>query len=258
MPNYVNLTREDSSVLTGKDGIIIRKRFFGLEAGRVLNLDQVEGAPAYTQGVVPCGLPVITRQVEGEPTYKPLAPTEGFVLPAGWSYAGLAGATVKSTKSCPIVIAGVVNEVALLEHLKEIFDISNRVLTVADLAPLKAALPQIMFVRDEAYDTTLTRLDGAVLLDSQESFTEHFAMLADYYRKNPSAPGHDGTYPGDPWVVVNFSGLSGTLTVVYDGAVKATVPGITPASTYIILSPAADLGLAEGFDLAKLSLAVRL
>ena len=258
MPNHVTLNREDNKVLTGKDGIIIRKHIFGLEAGRVLNLDEVDGAPAYTKEVVPCGLPVITKVVSDQPVYKPLAPTEGFVLPAGWSFAGLAGATVKATKACPVIIAGVINEVALLEYMKENFDISNRVLTVADLAAVKAALPQLLFVRDEAYDTTVTTLSNVVLIGSQEDFTANFSKLSDYYAKNPDKPGHDGTYPGDPWVVANFSGLNGTLTIAYNGAVKATVPGITLSSTYVIVSVSGDLGIdPAGFDLSKLVMTVR-
>lgn len=258
MPNYVNLNREDSKVLTGKDGIIIRKHIFGLEAGRVLNLDEVAGAPAYTQEVVPCGLPIITKAVDNVKVYKPLAPTVGFVLPSGWSFAGLAAATVKAGKPCPVIVAGVINEVALLSYMKECFDISNRVLTIADLADLKAALPQLMFVSDEAYDGSITTIAGAVLIDSQEDFTANFSKLADYYAKNPSAAGHDGTYPGDPWVVANFSGLTGTLTIAYNGTVKATVPGINPTSTYVIISLSGDLGMTtDGFDLSKLVLTVQ-
>lgn len=242
--NPVNYTKDGVSVNTTKDGVIIRKHFHGLAAGRSLDMTGV------TAKVVPCGLPIAT---DGKGNYKPIYPTEGFVLPAGYHYCGVCGATVLAGKPVSVMDAGVVNDIALLAFLKEVCPTPNRVLTTSDLTAIKAALPHIIWENDEVADATSTTLTSLVYIDSQEDFTANFSMLADYYAKNPDAAGHDGTYPNVHWVVGNYSGLAGTMVITYDGALKATLPGVTTSSTYVIIDPLGDLGVAyESFDLSKL------
>lgn len=251
--NEVNYTKEGVNVKTEKDGIIVRKHIAGLAGGRALDMT------GYSAKVVPCGLPIIT---DGNGNYKPLVPTDdaangGFVVPAGYKYAGICGATVLAGKAVSVVVAGIINWVAMLAHIKEVLPTPNRVLTKDDLTAIAAALPHIIFECDEAGDMTVSTISNVVLIDSQEDFTANFSMLADYYAKNPNAAGHDGNYPNDPWVVANFSGLEGTMVVSYDGVVKAELPGVTKESTYVIISVAGDLNMElSAFDLTKLSLTV--
>lgn len=245
----VNYTKEGVFVNTSKDGVIIRKHFHGLAAGRSIDINGV------TAKVVPCGLPIAT---DGKGSYKPVYPTEGFVLPAGYHYCGVCGATVLVGKPVSIMDAGAVNEFALLAFLKEVCPTPNRVLTIADLAAVKTALPHIIWEKDEVADATSTTITDVVYIDSQEDFTANFSKLADFYTKNPDAPGNDGTYPNVHWAVANFSGLAGTMVITYNGTVKATIPGgVTTASTYVIIDPLSDLGVAyESFDLSKLVITV--
>ena len=140
-----NLVQEKLNVLTGRDGIIVRKHIFGIEAGRVLDPTD------YNFDVVPCGVPVITKAVDAEQVYKALVPTStGFTLPDGWEYAGIAEATVKKGQACPILTNGVVNDVALIENLKEVYGVAT--LTIANLTAVKSALPHIEWMRDECSD----------------------------------------------------------------------------------------------------------
>lgn len=236
------------AVVAGKDGIILRKHIAGLAGGRALDMT------GQTAEVIPCGLPIAT---DGKGNYKPVFPTEGFVLPAGFNFAGLCGATELASKPVSVVTAGVFNEVALLANLKELFPTPNRVLTLSDIAALKTALPHVIFECDEAGSPIVTTLSGLVYINDETSFTANFDKLADYFAKNPDKPGHDGTYPDVKWVVGNFSGLSGTMVIAYNGSVKAVVPGITTASTYVIIDPLSDLGVAyAAFDLTKLVITV--
>ena len=130
--NYVN---DGTQVLGGKDGIVIRKHIAGIEAGRALNCAD------YPDEVIPAGLPVIT---DGNEDYRPLKPavttnegvtTTTYTKPQGYSYCGIVEASVLKTKAAPILTAGVVNEVACPYEIT---------------AEIKAALPHIMFVKDEA------------------------------------------------------------------------------------------------------------
>lgn len=241
------------SVVSGKDGVIIRKHIAGLAGGRALDMT------GRTEKVIPCGLPIAT---DGRGNYKPVFPVNdaangGFVLPDGYHYAGLCGATELASKPVSVVTSGVFNEVALIANLKEICPTPDRALTLSDLTAIKSALPHIIFEFDEAGDAVITPITGLVYIDSQEDFTANFDRLADYYAKNPTAPGHDGTYPGMKWAVGNYSGLSGTMVIAYDGTVKATLPGITKSSTYVIIDPLSDLGVEyASFDLSKLALTV--
>lgn len=246
-----NLTKEAIEVLQGMDGIIIRKYIYGIEAGRVLdNTD-------YNYDVVPCGTPIITKLINNEQVYKALVPTEGYVIPSGWSVAGLASATVRNGQACPIIINGVVNEVALLANMKKVFPTPNRVLTIEDLAVIKSALPHIIFMSDECSDSARVISDVVYIYD-ETTWNANFNKLADYYAKNPEAAGHDGTYPNVKWVVANFNGLSGTMSVIYNGDVKTTIPGITAASTYVIIDPLGDLNIPySSFDVTKLVLSVK-
>lgn len=244
----VNYTQEGNNINSAMDGVIVRKHIAGLAGGRALDMTD------YTAKVVPCGLPIIT---DGNGNYKPLAPTNGFVLPAGYNYAGLCGATVLAGAPVSVVVAGVINWVAMLTFIKEVLPTPDRVLTKEDLAAIKTALPHIIFESDEAGDITTTTITDIVYIDSQEDFTANFSKLADYYAKNPTAPGYDGTWPGNKWAVANYSGLAGTMVIAYDGTVKATVPGITTASTYVIIDPLSDLGVAyESFNVSKLTITV--
>lgn len=244
----VNYTKEGNSVLSAMDGVIVRKHIAGLAGGRALDMTD------YTAKVVPCGLPIIT---DGNGNYKPLAPTNGFVLPAGYTYAGLCGATVLAGDPVSVIVAGVINWVAMLTYIKEVLPTPDRVLTKDDLAAIKSALPHIIFENDEAGDVTSTTITDVVYIDSQEDFTAYFDKLADYYEKNPDAEGHDGTWPGMKWAVANYSGLAGTMVIAYDGTEKATIPGITTSSTYVIVDPLPDLGIAyESFNVSKLTIKV--
>lgn len=245
--------KDGVAVVTGKDGIILRKHIAGYAGGRVLDMS------GRTEQVIPCGLPIAT---DGKGNYKPVFPVNdaangGFVLPSGFQFAGLCGATELAAKPVSVVTSGVFNEVALLANLKEICPTPDRVLTLSDLTAVKSALPHIIFESDEAGDHTVTTLTGLVYIDSQEDFTANFDKLADYYAKHPEAAGHDGTYPDIKWVVGNYSGLAGTMVIAYNGTTKATVPGITNSSTYVIIDPLADLGVAyESFDLSKLVITI--
>ena len=62
----LDLTKEKIEVISGKDGIVIRKHLTGIEGGR--NLDVTN----YTEDVIPAGVVVITN---GKGLYKPLVPT---------------------------------------------------------------------------------------------------------------------------------------------------------------------------------------
>ena len=248
----VNYTKEGVYVKTEKDGVIVRKCFSDLAGGRALDMTD------YPATVVPCGLPIVT---DGNGNYKPLVPVDdaangGFVVPAGYKYAGICGATVLAGKAVPVIVAGVINWVAMLANIKDILPTPNRVLTKDDLTAIIAALPHIIFESDEAGDVTVSTITNVKLIDSQEDFTANFSMFADYYAKNPDAAGHDGTWPGDDWVIANFSGLAGTMVIEYDGAVKAEIPGVTETSTYVLISVVGDLGITSGFDLSKLTIKV--
>lgn len=243
-----NYVKEGTQVNAGMDGVIIRKHIAGLAGGRALDMTGV------TAKAIPAGLPIIT---DGEGNYKPLFPTEGFVVPQGYTIAGICGASALAEKGVSVLTAGVVNETALLANLKNVYPTPNRVVTLSDLAVVKSALPHIIWESDEATNKTSTTLTGLVYIDSQEDFTANFSKLADYYAKNPTAPGYDGTWPNVNWVVGNFSGLAGTMTIAYDGTVKATLPGITTASTYVIIDPLSDLGVQyASFDLTKLVITI--
>lgn len=130
--NYVN---DGTQVLGGKDGIVIRKHIAGIEAGRALNCAD------YPDEIIPAGIPVVTN---GSGDYRPLKPavttnegvtTTTYNKPQGYSYCGLAEATTTKKKAVPILTAGVVNEAACP------YEITSEI---------KAALPHIMFVKDEA------------------------------------------------------------------------------------------------------------
>ena len=246
--NEVNYNKPGVNVMTEMDGIIVRKHFSGLAGGRALDMT------GYTAAVVPCGLPIVT---DGNGNYKPLVPTNGFVLPAGYSYAGLCGATETAGKPISVIVAGVINWEAMLANIKAILPTPDRVLTKADLADIMTALPHLIFESDEAGDVIVTTINGAKYIDSQDDFTANFSMFADYYAKNPDADGHDGTWPGFNWVIANYSGLAGTMVITYDGTVKAEIPGITTESTYVIIDPLSDLEVQyASFDLSKLTIKV--
>ncbi len=253
MSNYAKFNKEEIQVLAGKDGVILCKHIAGLTSGRVLDMTD------NSEKVIPCGLPIAT---DGKGSYKPIFPVDdaangGFVLPEGYHYAGLCGATELATKPVSVVTAGVFNEEALLANLKQVCPTPNRVLTLSDLTAIKSALPHLIFEHDEAGDATITTLTGLVYIYDETSFNANFAKLSDYYAQNPTAGGYDGNYPGVKWIVANFSGLSGTMVIAYDGVVKATLPGITTTSTYVIIDPLSDLGVAyTDFNLSKVLITV--
>jgi hypothetical protein len=137
----INYMGEGTQVLGGKDGIVIRKHIAGIEAGRALDCTD------YPDEIIPAGLPVIT---DGNGNYKPLKPnvttTEGVTTttynkPQGYNYCGLVEATITKKKAAAILTAGVVNEVACPYEIT---------------AEIKAALPHIMFVKEEAADVPTT------------------------------------------------------------------------------------------------------
>lgn len=163
------------AVSSGKDGIIIRKHIAGLEGGRVLDTAAAKDnsnnvlIPAYTLEVVPCGIPVVSKSTNGVKNYLALPPkdvtvttgegqsattttTYKFDLPDGYSYEGIASATVKAGMPCPVMTAGVVNETVMLEHLKELFPSEMETPTALSLSALKSACPHLIFMSDEAND----------------------------------------------------------------------------------------------------------
>ncbi len=162
----VQYNKDGVAVISGKDGIIIRKHIAGLEGGRFLDPAAVTSGgstviPAYTLEVVPCGIPVISKTANGVKTYKALAPkdvtsgsttTYKFDLPEGYAYEGIAAATVKAGMPCPVMVAGVVNETVMLDQLKELFPSEMENPTALSLSALKSACPHLIFMSDEAND----------------------------------------------------------------------------------------------------------
>lgn len=162
----VQYNKDGVAVISGKDGIIIRKHIAGLEGGRFLDPAAVTSGgstviPAYTLEVVPCGIPVISKTANGVKTYKALAPkdvtsgsttTYKFDLPEGYAYEGIAAATVKAGMPCPVMVAGVVNETVLLDQLKKLFPSEMETPTALSLSALKSACPHLIFMSDEAND----------------------------------------------------------------------------------------------------------
>lgn len=158
-----NLTKEAFDVLSGMDGIIIRKHIYGFEAGRVIDTAAISGTiEAYTEDVIPCGIPVISKEVSGVPVYKVLPPkdkivsdttTYEFTLPSGWAYVGIAAATVRKNQACPVMNNGVVNEKALLNSLTTLFPSSMETPTALSLSDLKTACPHLQFMSDETMET---------------------------------------------------------------------------------------------------------
>lgn len=131
----INYANEGTKMLTGKDGIVIRKHIAGIEAGRALNCED------YPDDVIPSGLPVVT---DGSGDYRPLKPevttvegvtTTTYTKPQGYSYCGVVEATTLKKRAAAILTAGVVNEAACP------YEITSEI---------KAALPNILFVKDEA------------------------------------------------------------------------------------------------------------
>ena len=162
----VQFNKDGVAVISGKDGIIIRKHIAGLEGGRFLDPAAVTSGgstviPAYTLEVVPCGIPVISKTANGVKTYKALAPkdvtsgsstTYKLDLPDGYAYEGIAAATVKTGMPCPVMVAGVVNETVLLAQLAELFPSEMETPTALSLSALKSACPNLIFMSDEAND----------------------------------------------------------------------------------------------------------
>lgn len=154
--------KDGVAVVTGKDGIIIRKYIAGLEGGRVIDTAAIASViAAYEKEVVPCGVPIISKTASGVTTYKALPPTDAtvsstttyaFRLPDGWAYVGIASATVKAGMPCPIMTAGVVNETAMLDNIKETFPSEMETPTALSLSALKSACPHLIFMSDEAND----------------------------------------------------------------------------------------------------------
>lgn len=133
----ISYTHEHLQMLTAKDGIVIRKHLAGIEAGRALN------CTGYTDEIIPSGLPVAT---DGNGDYRPIKPTvttvEGvttttYTKPNGYSYCGIVEATTLAKRAVPILTAGVVNEAACPYEIT---------------SDIKAALPNIIFTKDEAAD----------------------------------------------------------------------------------------------------------
>lgn len=157
-----NYMKDGDMILDGKDGIIIRKHIHGIFGGCVLETAAlVESdttlAPAYTAAAFPCGIPVISKTVAGETTYRALPPlditaqgstTYKFDLPSGWAYAGIVEATVKVESPAPVMVSGVVNETAMLDSLKEMFPSAMETPTALDLSGLKSACPHLIFESD--------------------------------------------------------------------------------------------------------------
>ncbi len=144
------------------DGIIIRKHIYGLEAGRVIDTDAIASViEAYTADVIPCGIPVIRKEISGVPVYKVLPPkdvtvsdttTYKFDLPDGWAYVGIAAATVRKNQACPVMDNGVVNEKAMLNSLTKLFPSAMEVPTALSLSALKTACPHLQFMSDETME----------------------------------------------------------------------------------------------------------
>lgn len=166
----VKFNKDAVSVVSGKDGIIVRKHIAGLEGGRVIDLTKLASGgttliAAYEKEVIPCGIPIIGKTSDGVTTYKALPPTDvttvsgenstttyKFDIPEGWSYKGIAGATVLAGMPCPIIVAGVINEVAMLDNIKEMFPSAMETPTALSLSALKSACPHLIFMSDEAND----------------------------------------------------------------------------------------------------------
>ena len=160
----VNYNKEGVNVKAEMDGIIVRKHIAGLAGGRALGLDALEDnshnilVAAYSKDIIPCGLPIIT---DGSGNYMPLPPTDvtveatttyKFDKPDGWSYAGLCGATVVAGKPVPVIVAGVINEPAMLANITEQFPSSMEEPNALSLTAIKSALPHLIFEKDEAGD----------------------------------------------------------------------------------------------------------
>lgn len=139
----VNYTKEGINVNSTMDGVIVRKHISGLAGGRALDMT------GYTAKVVPCGLPIIT---DGNGNYKPLVPTDGFIVPEDWFITGLCGATVVAGKAASVVVAAVINVKAMLTFISDVLPTPENPLTEEDLEVVKTALPHIIFEKDEAGD----------------------------------------------------------------------------------------------------------
>lgn len=140
------------SVNAGRDGIIVHKNLADIEGGRTLDLEEASPIAAYPIDYVPCGTPIITNGQQ----YKPVLPVAGSssyafpTLPEGYSYVGVCAATTKANRQCPIMTAGVVNEVALEAELK--IAVEPKATThKLDLSAVKSALTHIVFTKDEVY-----------------------------------------------------------------------------------------------------------
>jgi hypothetical protein len=136
----VDLVTERQQVVFGNDSVVIVKHGADLAGGRALDVDGI------TELVLEAGRVIVT---DGNGVYKPLpitattdksgATTYAYnALPDGYAYAGiLCGSILTAKPAASILIAGVVNEAALLVPFGD------------QATAIKAALPNIVFVKDE-------------------------------------------------------------------------------------------------------------
>ncbi len=130
--NPVNLT-ETNEILTGNDGIVIKKFLAGKDGGSSLD---VAGWPAAT---IPAGHPVIKQTSNGKLKPLPLtgsAPNYTLgALPAGHTYYGVVRGTVLTKRPIVgIMLIGVVNDAAMVYG-------GN----AAKIAELATGMPHLLF-----------------------------------------------------------------------------------------------------------------
>lgn len=206
----LNLVREENQVLTGNDGIVIRKYIAGIEAGRVLDVT------GYDPDIIPAGVVVIT---DGNGTYKPLLPSGGsYTLPSGYSYIGIVACSVPKAKpAVSIMTAGVVNDAA-----------APYVITSA----VKSALPHIIFAIDETGEVVASPTFSPASWASGATLTVELACATEgatiYYTDDGSAPTSAST-AYDPDTKITLSATKTIKAIAYKAGMN---PSAVVSKTY--------------------------
>lgn len=134
----IELTNTTEQILTGNDGVVIRKYIDGIEGGRALDLTDylaVTGASPVLQA----GHVIIAK----DGTYKPMPLATGATayttLPTGYSYVGILAHTINAKRDgAAILTRGKVNKADSVQPFSY----------TSILTALKAALPLVQFVED--------------------------------------------------------------------------------------------------------------
>jgi len=206
----LELNKEGTQVLSGKDGIVIRKFIAGIEGGRVLDLT------GYAPDTIPAGVVVIT---DGHGTYKPLLPSGGsYTLPSGYSYIGVVACTVSAkSPAVSIMTAGVVNDAA-----------APYVITSA----VKSALSHIIFTMDETDEVVAAPTFSPAEWAEGDSLTVELASATEgakiYYTLDGSAPTDSST----EYDATNKITLSATKTIKAIAYKAAMIPSEVVSKTY--------------------------